>query len=102
MSFLVRWLETSWGDLKESGQLQEQLGVLVQRMRQVRGPYSSHLYKLRSAMQQAAGKNKDVGELPHRGGQYEHRKQTPHHEHLYELVGLVLVPPPPPPPVLTL
>ena len=86
MTFLGRWLETpGWGEFRESGQFQEQLGVLVQMLRVVRGPYGSHLYKLRGALQ-GAGKHKEIAEGVI--SQMEQRRQTiPHHEHLYELVG---------------
>ncbi|KAL5502445.1 hypothetical protein EMCRGX_G009220 [Ephydatia muelleri] len=78
-----------WGEFRESGQFQEQLGVLVQRLRIVRGPYGSHLYKLRGALQ-GAGKHKEISEGV--VSQLEQRRQTtPHHKHLYKLYKNMVV-----------
>ncbi|KAL5502434.1 hypothetical protein EMCRGX_G009205 [Ephydatia muelleri] len=73
MTFLGRWLETpGWGEFRESGQFQEQLGVLVQRLRI------------------GAGKHKEIAEGV--VSQLEQRRQTtPHHEHLYELYKNMVV-----------
>ncbi|KAL5463285.1 hypothetical protein EMCRGX_G032175 [Ephydatia muelleri] len=52
MTFLGRWLETpGWGEFRESGQFQEQLGVLVQMLRVMEQrrqttPHHEHLYEL--------------------------------------------------------
>ncbi|KAL5501986.1 hypothetical protein EMCRGX_G008671 [Ephydatia muelleri] len=65
------------------------MGVLVQRLRVVRGPYGSHLYKLRGALE-GAGKHKEIAEGVI--SQVEQRRQTtPHHEHLYELYKNMVV-----------